>query len=206
MKMRSILTLITVVAFLLFFIFSLVEVKNSILLFLFFVILIASVKFFEVVYFFSIKKKLLRLGEVELFNDQLRSILISVLAVLFLYVVIKVPNYYEIKLTSFVGFFIGEHSYSKYLFAFLFINVIRTFLDNNRVFYLTNKGLLCPANYFEDYIWQEFKGYKIIEEQSLIRFTKKNDKFLFVKYEESYFEKRNIGITEVLNKNLKRNV
>ncbi len=202
MKKRLLLKLFGALAIILFFVFSVIEVKNSILFFLAFIIPLVIIRFIEVVCFFVNRKKHIKLGKIEFFNDQLKSILINVLAICFLYLVIKYANNIDIKQTNFSSFFTRDNNAFKYLFFVLFIHLIRTFVGDNRVIYLTDRGLLTSVNYFEDYLWKDFKSYKLIKEQSLIRFTKKNDKFLFVKYEELYFDERNLEITEVLNKNI----
>ena len=69
-------------------------------------------------------------------------------------------------------------------------------------FILTKKDLVTKGNYFEDYLWEDFIEFSLIEEQSLIRFKKKNDKFLFVKYEEPYFQDNKTEILSILNKNI----
>lgn len=202
MKKRLLFKLSGALAIILFFVFSLVEVKNSILFFLVFIIPLVIIRFIEVVCFFVKRKSFIKLGERELFDSNIRSIVKGFCFVAFLFFVLKFSNYTDIKPNDFSVFFIGASETSKYFYAFLFVNLIMNFVDDNMIFYVTKTGLLSKANYFEDYLWKEFKSYKLIEEQSLIRFTKKNDKFLFVKYEESYFQKRKIEITEVLNKNI----
>ena len=202
MKMRNIITLITLCCFALFWIFSFIEYESSILIVLFIFSLLVSIKIFEVFMFYYLRAKRKKIGELELFTGKFRDYLISIVAVSLLYLSLKYSYLIDFAPTKFLNYFfdISRNPLPYFIISLTYLTGM--FLTNNHVFYITESGLIIFGNYFESYFWNDFIEFSIIEEQSLIRFKKKNNKFLFVKFEESYFEENKEEILKVLNKNI----
>ncbi|WP_299674951.1 hypothetical protein [uncultured Tenacibaculum sp.] len=202
MKIRKVLKTSLFICFGLFFLFSVIDVQLSIEIVLFLVITLVVVKLYELfmIYFGSSNRILL--GKIELFRSKIWDYLISILAIVLLYLTIRYGYLIEFKPNTFVNFFFDStaNHFAYYIISLIYL--ISFIINDKRIFYFTKQGLVSKANYFEDYLWEDFKAYTLIEEQSLIRFTNKNDKFLFVKYEESYFQENKTEILNVLNKNI----
>ncbi|WP_157730125.1 hypothetical protein [Tenacibaculum jejuense] len=202
MKIRKVLKGLLFICFGLFFLFSIVDVQLSIEIVVFFIIALVVVKLNELlmIYFRSNYRK--SLGRIELFRSKFWDYLISIIAIFLLYLTIRYDYLLELKPNTFVNFFFDPKAnhFAYYIISLTYL--ISLVINDNRIFYYTKQGLVTKGNYFEDYLWEDFKTYTLIEEQSLIRFTKKNDKFLFVKYEESYFQENKTEILNVLNKNI----
>lgn len=200
--MRKIISLITLVCFILFWIFSFIEFESSIMIVVLLISLLVSIKTFKVIMFYYLKNKRKKLGELELFTGKYRDFLISIVVVALLYFSTKYSYLIDFAPTKFLNYFFDISRNPLPYFIISLACLIGMFLTNNHVFYITESGLITFGNYFESYFWNDFIEFSIIEEQSLIRFKKKNNKFLFVKFEESYFEENKEEILKVLNKNI----
>ncbi len=186
----------------LFAIFSLIDVNVSISIVLFLIYLLVGIRIFEIVMFYNVKKKLIKLGEKELFTSKIWGILAALISIIFIYLSIKYSYLLEYEANEFNAYFWSSTKNSTTNFIIVLSFFIRSLIDDNRIFYLTQQGIITHGDYFEEYLWKDFKGFKVIEEQSLIRFTKKNDKFLFVKYKEPYFQENKKEVLSILNKNI----
>lgn len=202
METRIFLRSLAFISYVLFFVFSFVKTKYAVGSFLLLAVPLVCIKLYEIVRFYIQKKRSIKLGKMEFNNSPIRMFLIGGMSILFLYAYIKFFNYLDLEPTHFLEFFVGKNGNSPIYYGIMSGMLIRSFIDNPQDFYITKKGLVQSANYFEDYLWRNFSGYKLIEEQSLIRFTKKNGKFLFVNYDASYFEEKQEEIIEILNKNI----
>ncbi|WP_442267208.1 hypothetical protein ACSIGC_05820 [Tenacibaculum sp. ZS6-P6] len=202
MKIRKVLKTLLFVCFGLFFLFGIIDFKVSVEIILFFIIALVVVKLYELLMIFlgSYNRKLL--GKIELFRSKFWDYLISMITVVLLYLIVRYDYLLEFKTNTFINFFFDSTSHYFAYYIIFSTYLISLLINDKHIFYFTKKGLVTKGNYFEDYLWEDFKAYTLIEEQSLIRFTKKNDKFLFVKYEESYFQENKTEILNVLNKNI----
>lgn len=185
---------------LLFLVFSMLNINYSGIIWLTLFGGLVLISFFELIAFQICKKRYKVLGKLNIPKTILKDFLIFIAVCLMFYVFVDYIHLVDVESNPFILFFLEE---PKYLGSnIFFLPILKTLIVDNTFFYITDKGITTKGNYFEDYLWEDFKEYSLIEEQSLIRFRKKNDKFLFVKYEESYFQENKIEITKVLNKNI----
>lgn len=203
MRIRKVLEALLFVCFGLFFLFSVIDFQLSVEIVLFLVITLVGFKIYEllIIRFGNYNRKLL--GSIELFRSNSWNYVVSIIAIILLYLVLKYHYLLKFETNAFTNFFFdpGSNHFAYYIISVYY--VIGLFINDNRIFYFTEQGLVTKGNYFEDYLWQDFKEFSIIEEQYLIRFKKKNNKFLFVKYQERYFEEINSEILKVLKKYIK---
>ncbi|CAL2115095.1 conserved membrane hypothetical protein [Tenacibaculum sp. 190130A14a] len=160
---------------------------------------------FELIQFFQRKKELLKLGCIELFRSEFLGVLVSIALPIILYLVISKLDFLNFESNDFTRFFLLESKMNIPFYIVIGTFIANLLINDRRVFYATDKGLVTRGNYFESYFWNDFLGYKIIKEQSLIRFKKKNGKFLFITYDESLQGKEEL-IIESLSKNLTEDV
>lgn len=192
------ITLLTLMG--LFLVFSMVNVNYSITIWLTLFWSLILISLFELIAFYIRKRQYRILGGLEESKTRLKDILVFITIFGIAYVSVKYSYLIDLKSNQFLSFFFGERR--SIVSEIFLLPLLKTLIVDNTFFYITDKGVTTKGNYFEDYLWEDFKDYSLIEEQSLIRFRKKNDNFLFVKYEESYFQENKIEITKVLNKNI----
>lgn len=204
MKRRSILKISFYLILVLFFTFSTWEVKKSIEIFTVLFVLIVVSKVYELIKFYRNKESFLKLGKRELFyNRYIASFIFLILTVVYIGYLSKI----NFKLnTKFAHFFLIENTSSALFYGLFTSLIISELFGIENVFYITDKGISKKWNYFENYKWEDFLDFKIIKEQSLIRFKKKNNKFIFIKYEEETFINNEDLIISKLNKNLTEDV
>ncbi len=78
------------------------------------------------------------------------------------------------------------------------------FEEKERIIYATEKGMLYGMENHEFYFWEDFKSYKHISNQKLLRLEKKNLKRLYISYEEEHFNEHKEEILTILDKKLTR--
>ncbi|MGB1043212.1 MAG: hypothetical protein ACPGU6_07445 [Tenacibaculum sp.] len=205
MKKRKMLQLVMVLVVVLFFICCYVDWNMSIIVMTILIFSLVFVKVFEIIRFFLRKKTLLKLGRIELFEKKMLNGFILIGITFLLYFFIKNADLIDFRTNDFTTFFLGNTGQFGMYYIIIVLFNLKNFIDDQSVFYLTDKGLVTRGNYFESYFWNDFLGYKIIKEQSLIRFKKKNGKFLFITYDESLQGKEEL-IIESLSKNLTEDV
>ncbi len=185
----------------LFFIFSIVNVDYSLIIWLTLFWSLILISFFEFIAFQITKKNYLTLGKLEESKNKIKDIIIALAFIGFCYFFIEYSYLIGIETNQFKSYFFGK-SKSNISDVLILLTLLKSLVIDNTFFYITKEGLVTHGDYFQNYLWKDFKEYSLIEEQSLIRFKNKNDKFLFIKYEESYFQEDKIEITTVLNKNI----
>ncbi|CAM1355207.1 MULTISPECIES: hypothetical protein [Tenacibaculum] len=204
MKKRNVLRFLFYITSALFIMFCIWEIENAIIFFIPLLVFLIVLKVLEVIKFYKNKRRLVKLGEREFFlNQYIASFLILISFIVY---VVYVSKFNFDLNTEFAYFFLGENGNSGFFYGLLMSLVIRGLFESNYEVYLTDKGIVKGRSYFEDYLWEDFLSFEIIKEQSLIRFKKKNDKFIFIKYEEDTFKNREDLIISKLNKNLTEDV
>lgn len=204
MKKRNVLRFLFYITSALFIIFCIWEIENAIIFFIPLLVFQVVLKVFEVIKFYKYKRRLIKLGEREFFlNQYIASFLVFISFIVY---IVYVSRFNFDLNTEFAYFFLGESGNSGVFYVLFMSLVIRGLFKVNYEVYLTDKGIVKGRSYFEDYLWEDFLSFEIIKEQSLIRFKKKNDKFIFIKYEEDTFKNREGLIISKLNKNLTQDV
>ncbi|WP_299136208.1 hypothetical protein [uncultured Tenacibaculum sp.] len=204
MKKRNVLRFLFYITSALFIMFCIWEIENAIIFFIPLLVFLIVLKVLEVIKFYKNKRRLVKLGEREFFLNQ--YIVSFLILISFIVYVVHVSKFNFDLNTEFAYFFLGENGNSGFFYGLLMSLVIRGLFESNYEVYLTDKGIVKGRSYFEDYLWEDFLSFEIIKEQSLIRFKKKNDKFIFIKYEEDTFKNREDLIISKLNKNLTEDV
>lgn len=151
------------------------------------------------------RDELIELGEEEHFHKKYIGYLISIAFVVFIY--LSMTNEWLKGWLGEVSIFRDFHDafYLVVLIPQLIEFSIGFLFKEMGVFmYATKKGILYSMNTQEKYQWEDFNSYKIISDQKLLRFEKKNLKYLFISYEEKYFNKYREEILTILDKKLTR--
>ncbi|WP_435263988.1 hypothetical protein [Tenacibaculum sp. nBUS_03] len=188
MKKRNVSRFLFYITSALFIIFCIWEIENAIIFFIPLLVFQVVLKVFEVIKFYKYKRRLIKLGEREFFlNQYIASFLVFISFIVY---IVYVSRFNFDLNTEFAYFFLGESGNSGFFYGLFMSLVIRGLFKVNYEVYLTDKGIVKGRSYFEDYLWEDFLSFEIIKEQSLIRFKKKNDKFIFIKYEEDTFKNR----------------
>ncbi|WP_299107216.1 hypothetical protein [uncultured Tenacibaculum sp.] len=205
MKKRKVIELLVYLTLGLFLMFCYVDWNLSIILVSILISVLILIKAFEIIMFLIIKKKLLKLGRLELFRSEFLRGLIGIAFPIILLLLLKYSDFFEIEGNNFSTFFLRDTKQLVFYYTIVISLIFRYVVDDTAMFYATNKGLVTRGNYFESYFWSDFLEFKIIKEQSLIRFKKKNGKFLFITYDDTFKEKEEL-IIESLSKNLTEDV
>lgn len=72
------------------------------------------------------------------------------------------------------------------------------------IYYATEKGMIISLRGDEVKEWNDFYKYTILEEQDIIKFQKKNLKYLSIQYNDEYFHKYRKEIVSFLDQKLTR--
>lgn len=104
-----------------------------------------------------------------------------------------------------------ERFHENFTFIVLMPQIIQfiigiAFREMGQYMYVTEKGIIESMEVHESYLWEDFQSYGVLSDMKLIRFKKKNDKFLFIAYHEEHFNKHREHILTILGENLKREV
>lgn len=205
MKERKILRLLLLLAIILFLMFCYIDWSGSIILFLVLILGLVLIKVFEIISFLRHKKKLLKIGRIELFEKKILQALKGLTFLFVLYIFIKKAHLITFKINDFTTFFLDNTRESMKYYIIMSLIILREVIDDDRMFYATDRGLVTYGNYFESYFWDDFLDFKIIKEQSLILFKKNKGEFLFITYDDSFQGKEEL-IIESLSKNLTEDV
>ncbi|CAL2103682.1 conserved membrane protein of unknown function [Tenacibaculum sp. 190130A14a] len=205
MRNRKLIQLLMYLILTLFVTFCYIDWNGAIIITLILIFGYVLIGVFELIQFFQRKKELLKLGCIELFRSEFLGVLVSIALPIILYLVISKLDFLNFESNDFTRFFLLESKMNIPFYIVIGTFIANLLINDRRVFYATDKGLVTRGNYFESYFWNDFLGYKIIKEQSLIRFKKKNGKFLFITYDESLQGKEEL-IIESLSKNLTEDV
>lgn len=149
------------------------------------------------------RDNLIELGEEEHFHKKYISYLFLILFVLFIFFGVTRIEEFDIFPQMRKDYNIN---FSIIIFLPQLIQFILgiAFKEMGVFMYATKKGILYSMNTQEKYQWEDFNSYKIISDQKLLRFEKKNLKYLFISYEEKYFNKYREEILTILDKKLTR--
>lgn len=189
----------------LFVTFCYIDWNGAIIITLALIVGYVLISVFELIQFFKRKKELLKLGRIELFRSEFLGVLVSIALPIILYLLIRKLDFLNFESNDFTRFFLLDSKMNIPFYIVIGTFISNLFINDKRAFYATDKGLVTQGNYFESYFWSDFLEFKIIKEQSLIRFKKKNGKFLFITYDDTFKEKEEL-IIESLSKNLTEDV
>jgi len=153
---------------------------------------------------FRIKRhKFIELGEQEHFHEKYLG---SLLYIVFLFCFV----FFGPKLSA-LGFLPPiRDEFNTNLTAIVLLPGLITFIlrflftEKENIVYATEKGILYGLETNEFYFWDDFKSYKHISDQKLLRFERNNSKRLYISYEEKYFNKHREVILTILDKKLTR--
>ncbi|WP_299124786.1 hypothetical protein [uncultured Tenacibaculum sp.] len=144
------------------------------------------------------RKQLVEIGELERFH---RKYLDLVFLLLLFFLLSKLVEW-----SSFVN--LREDFNDNFVLVVFAPQIIQFIIgvfsrEMGTFLYVTDRGILSSMETKESYLWEDFNNYKIIKNQKLFRFEKKNNKYLFISYDGEYFENNRKEILEIIKQNLK---
>ncbi|WP_431164594.1 hypothetical protein [Tenacibaculum halocynthiae] len=148
------------------------------------------------------RKDLVEIGELEFFNKKYVDFVYLLLLIFFIFFLLpKVLEFLKFKGLR------NDFNFTLIIFAPQLLQfIIGVFSKEVGTFlYITERGLLSSMDTRESYFWDDFINYKIINDQKLFRFEKKNNKYLFISYDEKYFENNKKEILGIIKQNLVEN-
>lgn len=148
-------------------------------------------------------RQALKLGEVENFVSPYFVVLLFLLYGIVIFVAVSFLKDENVigdirDVNSFVAFLILVPSITEMILSYKYSD-----LRANLIF-ATDKGLIRTLQPKESFFWNDFRSYTFIEEYNLIRFKKKNLKYLVVSYDDDYFKEHKEKIVAFLDKKLTR--
>jgi hypothetical protein len=152
------------------------------------------------------RNRLIELGEQEHFHNEILGVVYSILIIGGIILLGLLLSEWELLPKR-------DREADSYLTVIVFIpHVIRfllgvAFKEVKDYLYITDHGILKSMNMNEIYQWNQFRSYKILHDQNLLRLRKskesKKPKYLFITYHDEYFKEHEAYILSILDKNLK---
>ena len=173
-----------------------------------FFVLLSIMISFDLIYralkFQKYKRSLVEIGNIEPFDKGYwLALILMILFVLFLFFLPDLLDKGILTKLSEENEFLF---FSIVLYTPTLVNMIidSRYKQSRSALFMSDKGIVRLFELKESYLWNDFINFKILPNQKILRFRKKNSEFFFISYDEKNFKEHKERILAILDKNLKQ--